>query len=717
MMLWPILALMTAVAIFAVCWPLLRQRNPARSGNDVAVYRDQLDEIGRDESSGLIGKAEAEAARVEVSRRLIVAAEAAKAASLAAPSSARSYRLATVVAAFALLPAGAGAAYLALGSPEFKPASMMSEEAAGRQDLPEGIEQTVAQVEAYLEKNPTNGKGWELLAPVYIRLGRFDEAVTARRKALEIFGSDASRLGDLGEAIVLASSGKVTPEAKDLFTRAEASDPKDVMAQYYLGLTAKQEGRRDEAEKRWNALVSSAPEGAEYLPLVKSALARIDQTDPQPSAPSAPADRTAAAAPQDHNGSSIDGMVERLAERLKKDGSDVQGWIQLVRSYSVLHKDDKVKAAVADARAALAKDPNGLKQFEDSVQDISGGAAPADNAASAAPSAAPATSTPPAASGAPSAAAAAADAPPSDHAASAAASDHDGMVERLAERMKKDGSDVQGWIKLVRSYRVLHKDDKAAAATADARAALAKDPNGLKQFEDGLVAKFDDAPADGAAGAAAANAPPPDHSLPTIDAMVERLAQRLKKDGSNVPGWIQLVRSYRTLGKADKAAAAADDARAALAGNKDALEQLEDGVRAALKIAPAPAEDAQGGGAAGADSAASKDTAASPTPAAPPIASAPPSGPNASDMAAAEKMAPAARNEMIEGMVSRLAQRLAENGSDVEGWLRLIRAYSVLGERDKALAAAANARTALSGNSDNLRRIGELTKELGLEGS
>ncbi len=72
---------------------------------------------------------------------------------------------------------------------------------------------------------------------------------------------------------------------------------------------------------------------------------------------------------------------------------------------------------------------------------------------------------------------------------------------------------------------------------------------------------------------------------------------------------------------------------------------------------------------------------------------------------------------MIESMVSRLAQRMAENGADVDGWLRLIKAYSVLGERDKALAAAASARGALAGNSDNLRRIGELTKELGLEGS
>ena len=119
-----------------------------------------------------------------------------------------------------------------------------------------------------------------MLAPVYLRLGRFDDAVRARRNALEIFGPDAARLGDLGEAIVMASNGVVTPEAKGLFERANAADPEDVMAQYYLGLSAKQEGRRDEALKRWTALVSGAREGAEWLPLVKNALARIDEKGP-----------------------------------------------------------------------------------------------------------------------------------------------------------------------------------------------------------------------------------------------------------------------------------------------------------------------------------------------------------------------------------------------------------------------------------------------------
>ena len=75
MMLWFVMALMTAAAIFAVLWPLSRSA-ATRSGSDVEVYRDQLEEIARDRAGGLIGAAEAEAARIEVSRRLIAAGDA-----------------------------------------------------------------------------------------------------------------------------------------------------------------------------------------------------------------------------------------------------------------------------------------------------------------------------------------------------------------------------------------------------------------------------------------------------------------------------------------------------------------------------------------------------------------------------------------------------------------------------------------------------------------
>jgi cytochrome c-type biogenesis protein CcmH len=74
------------------------------------------------------------------------------------------------------------------------------------------------------------------------------------------------------------------------------------------------------------------------------------------------------------------------------------------------------------------------------------------------------------------------------------------------------------------------------------------------------------------------------------------------------------------------------------------------------------------------------------------------------------------RGEMIRSMVVRLADRLKENGSDVEGWQRLLRAYLVLGEREKAIAAAGAAKRALADDTDKLRRIEDTIKSLGLEG-
>jgi cytochrome c-type biogenesis protein CcmH len=383
MILWPILTLMTLGAVIAVWWPLARRQGSVRSGSDIAVYRDQLDEIDRDQAASRIGNAEAEAARVEVSRRLIAAAETAKARSVApAAGPAGWYRRATLAAAIVLLPVGAGAVYLSLGSPGLVSVSMNA--ATDGQPLPAGIEHTVAEVETYMESNPRNGRGWELLAPVYLRLGRFDDAVRARRNALEIFGPDAAHLGDLGEAMVMASGGVVTAEAKSLFERANAAAPEDVMAQYYLGLSAKQDGRRDEAEKRWRVLVSRAGEGAEWLPLVKDALARIDEKSPSvvvaaPAsgaakvAPKGPSAREVAAAaqlaPAERNGM-IEGMVARLAQKMAENGSDVEGWLRLIKAYSVLGERDKALAAAANARSALAGNSDNLRRIGELAKEL-----------------------------------------------------------------------------------------------------------------------------------------------------------------------------------------------------------------------------------------------------------------------------------------------------------------------------------------------------------
>jgi cytochrome c-type biogenesis protein CcmH len=160
-----------------------------------------------------------------------------------------------------------------------------------------------------------------------------------------------------------------------------------------------------------------------------------------------------------------------------------------------------------------------------------------------------------------------------------------GMVDRLAARLKQDGSDVDGWVQLVRSYRVLGEPDKATAAAADARQALAGDAGklqqlntALKELDAGNAGAPNATPVPGAAPAAAAA--PPDHQQgATIENMVERLAARLKISGSDPAGWLMLARSYMTLGEKDKATAAISDARQALAGDPDKLDQFNQALK------------------------------------------------------------------------------------------------------------------------------------------
>src|SRR5581483_11369911 len=114
MTLWFVFALMTAAAIFAVLLPLgLRGSKPSQ-GEETTVYKDQLAEIDRDLAAGLIVASEAEAARTEIGRRLLAAADPAASAPLQSNQTLR--RVAAVVGLIGL-PAVALLVYLPLGSP------------------------------------------------------------------------------------------------------------------------------------------------------------------------------------------------------------------------------------------------------------------------------------------------------------------------------------------------------------------------------------------------------------------------------------------------------------------------------------------------------------------------------------------------------------------------------------------------------------------------
>src|SRR6516164_2214081 len=327
-----IFAVMSAAAVGAVIWPFIRNREDQSSGSDVMVYRDQLDEVERDRSAGLIGKVEADAARVEISRRLLGAADSAGTKPPISSLTPGRRRIAAAVALLAL-PALAGGFYLQLGSPQL--ASAQQEAAPDKGSAQESVEGLVGQVEAYLQRNPNDGHGWESLAPVYLRLNRYSDSVTAWRNALQLLGESAERDANLAESLTLQANGVVTAEAKAAFLRAATLDNTLVTARYYLGLAAEQDGDRAKAAQIWRDLIAEA---ANQSPERQSAM--------------------------------IHSMVDRLAARLKQDGSDVEGWLRLVRSYKVLGEPDKVRAAINDAQQALATDRDKLERLNAGLKSL-----------------------------------------------------------------------------------------------------------------------------------------------------------------------------------------------------------------------------------------------------------------------------------------------------------------------------------------------------------
>ena len=392
MMLWLILALMTAAALGAVVWPLVRARGMTAAGSDLVVYRDQLEEIERDRSDARIGAVEAEAARVEVSRRLLAAANAENARPAETGAGGRR-RIAAAAAAVVMIPMLAVAFYGVLGSPDL-PGQPLAARTKGGEDNLEGnpIAQLIARVEAHLEENPDDGRGWEIVAPVYMKLERYEDAAKARRRAISLLGATAVREVDLGEALTAAANGVISEEAQAAFDRAIALDAENFKAQFYLG-PRRRAGRQ---RRRGGAAVARPDRQGALRRAVAhggAAIARAGRDTAGAEVPAAwqlhaaaaPAAAAPAAAapgprPEDianagqmtdqQRSQMIRGMVDRLATRLHENGSDLDGWLRLLRAYKVLGEHAKAKAAVAEARAALASEPDKLRRLDTAIKDL-----------------------------------------------------------------------------------------------------------------------------------------------------------------------------------------------------------------------------------------------------------------------------------------------------------------------------------------------------------
>lgn len=361
-MLWMLIIAMTVGALVGVIWPLfMRPPVAAPERLDAAFYRAQIEAIDRDLAAGLIAAPDADAARAEAARRAL-AASAAVQPIMRAPKAAAALALAIALASPALtLPL-----YYRLGRPDLPDAPFADrlEQADARMD----INALLARLERHIAAHPDDGKAQELAGPVYLRLDRPDDSVKAYAAALRLLGEAPARRAAYAEALVAQAQGVIAPAARAAFEQALTGDPQNPKAQFYLGVGAEQAGDKAKALDIWRRLLANSPPDAIWTEMVRSRIARL--TDGAVPKPPPEAAQTVAGLPPGERDAFIRSMVDGLAGRLAENGQDVEGWLRLMRSLSVLHEGERAKTALADARRSLAADPAALARVNQAAREL-----------------------------------------------------------------------------------------------------------------------------------------------------------------------------------------------------------------------------------------------------------------------------------------------------------------------------------------------------------
>jgi len=344
---WIAIAAVTAAVLALLAAPLFARGKAAasRAELDRAVYRDQLAELERDLARGAIDPADAQAARNEISRRILQAGRSEdQPARGGAP---------LAVAAALLVPLIAVTVYWHHGSPGLADVPLAGRLASAEQTG--DFEALVAKVERHLADNPADLKGWQVLAPAYRRMARWSDAAHAYGRILDLTPASPDMIAQFGEMTVYASEGMVTAEARRAFGEAVKRDAQQPKARFFLAMALAQEGKRDEALAAYRALLADTPAHASWRSSLEAEIAAL--TGP------------AAVAGGDQS-IMIRAMVDGLEARLKSDPADLDGWLRLIRSRTVLKEGDRARRALADARAQFSGDAPALAALDGIAREL-----------------------------------------------------------------------------------------------------------------------------------------------------------------------------------------------------------------------------------------------------------------------------------------------------------------------------------------------------------
>ncbi|MBI2255296.1 MAG: c-type cytochrome biogenesis protein CcmI [Proteobacteria bacterium] len=353
---WLVFAVMTLATAVLLALPLFYTRKVKNEAAfALAVYRDQMVELGRDAEAGLIAPDQARLAQIEIERRVLALTDNPQ----WQPGRAPSHGL-LIVAAVVLPLLGFGL-YLLIGAPDLPAQPFVAAHAQPAIASPE-----LQALEAGVAAKPTDAKAWVALAAGYDAEGRAQDAATAYGKAVALGAQDAATLAAYGQAQLIANRGEMNDAAAATFHRALAVDPTNPTARFFLALGKAQAGDIEAALTDWMALEKDTPKDAPWRATLEAHIAKAAERLGKP-APTGTSDAASNPAPgpssedmaaaqsmtPEQQQAFINQMVTGLAEKLKSNPDDLDGWVRLARSYQVLQRSDDARDAWAKA-ASLA---------------------------------------------------------------------------------------------------------------------------------------------------------------------------------------------------------------------------------------------------------------------------------------------------------------------------------------------------------------------------
>ena len=373
---------------------------------DLQVYRDQLREVDRDTTRGVIGAEDAERLRAEISRKIL----AADAQLQAGGESGGQPRMLGIVAAGVIVAAIAGggvALYSWIGAPGYRDlpmATRMAESDAARAErldqdaaearfapqaagLPEGTDaEYLALVERLREtvaERPDDRRGLRFLVRSEAALGNMGAARKAQAQLIEAKGEDATPTdyATLAELMINAAGGYVSADAEAALRDALDREGQLPTARFYLGVYMAQVDRPDSAFRLWRDLLAESTPDAPWVAPIRSGIEDLAaragvryELPPRQAAPMAPSGPSAgdveAAEDMDPEArrEMIRGMVARLSDRLATEGGTAQDWARLINAYGVLGEAEQAGRIWAEAQSVFADSPERLATVRAAAQ-------------------------------------------------------------------------------------------------------------------------------------------------------------------------------------------------------------------------------------------------------------------------------------------------------------------------------------------------------------